>query len=93
MEYILVDGEDRGDLVLYALSTCRWCAKTKELLQSLKVKFRYVYADLLSPEEIEEAICEVERFNPAGSFPTLVINGKDAIVGYKEEEIRRIFAR
>ncbi len=93
MEYTLVDGEDRGDLVLYALSTCHWCAMTKELLQSQNVKFRYVYADLLPPDEIEEAIREVERFNPAGSFPTLVINGKDAVVGYKEAEIRRIIER
>ncbi|MBR1369558.1 glutaredoxin [Methanocalculus chunghsingensis] len=93
MEYTVVDGEERGDLVLYALSTCRWCAKTKELLQSLNLKFRYIYADLLSPEELEAVITEVERFNPAGSFPTLVINGKEAIVGYREDDIRRLFAR
>ena len=93
MEYVSVDGEDRGDLVLYALSTCRWCAMTKELLQKLKVKFRYVYADLLPQDQMEAAIREVERFNPAGSFPTLIINRKDAIVGYKEAEIRRVFER
>lgn len=27
-----VPGEDRGKIALYALSTCGWCAKTKELL-------------------------------------------------------------
>ncbi len=93
MEYTVVDGEDRGDLILYALSTCRWCNMTKELLQSLNLKFRYIYADLLPPEELEAVISEVERFNPAGSFPTLVINRKEAIVGYREDEIRRLFAR
>ncbi|MDO9539922.1 MAG: glutaredoxin family protein [Methanocalculus sp.] len=93
MEYTTVEGEDRGDLVLYALSTCRWCAMTKELLQSLHLKFRYVYADMLPQDEMEEAIREVERFNPAGSFPLLVINGKDAIIGYKEAEIRKVFER
>ncbi|MCP1661367.1 MAG: glutaredoxin family protein [Methanocalculus sp. MSAO_Arc1] len=90
MEYTVVDGEDRGDLVLYALSTCRWCNLTKELLQSLNVKFRYIYADLLQPDELDQILIEVERFNPAGSFPTLVINGKDVIIGYKEKEIRKV---
>jgi hypothetical protein len=33
----------------------------------------------------------VERFNPPGSFPTLVINDKKSIVGFKEEEIREEF--
>ncbi|MDD5684459.1 MAG: glutaredoxin family protein, partial [Methanoregulaceae archaeon] len=27
-----IDGEDKGKVVLFALSTCGWCAKTKELL-------------------------------------------------------------
>ncbi|HOS83011.1 MAG TPA: glutaredoxin family protein, partial [Methanolinea sp.] len=31
---------------------------------------------------------EVEKFNPAGSFPTLVINGSRVIVGFREAEIR-----
>ncbi|RQD82248.1 MAG: glutaredoxin family protein [Methanocalculus sp. MSAO_Arc2] len=93
MEYTLVDGEDHGDLVLYALSTCRWCALTKDLLQNLNLKFRYIYADLLPPEELDAVLADVERFNPAGSFPTLVIDGKKAIVGFKEAEIRRVFGK
>jgi len=37
---------------------------------------------------MEEALREVEKHNPAGSFPTLVINGEKAIVGFREAEIR-----
>jgi len=33
--------------MLYALSTCVWCKKTKELLASLGVDHSYVFVDLL----------------------------------------------
>jgi glutaredoxin len=88
IEMTHIDGEDKGKVVLFALSTCGWCAKTKELLAELGVEHSYVYVDLLEPDEIEEALTEVERYNPSGSFPTLVINDSRVIVGFREQEIR-----
>lgn len=92
MEMVRVSGRKKGDVRLYALSTCGWCAKTKDLLNSLGVEYTYVYVDLLSGEEFEEALSEVEKYNPVGSFPTLVIDGSRVIVGYKEKEIREALA-
>lgn len=83
-----VKGRHMGDIRLYALSTCGWCAKTKELLNTLGIEYRYVFVDKLPHDEMEEALCEVEKHNPSGSFPTLVINGEKAIVGFREAEIR-----
>ena len=88
IEMTHVNGEDKGKVVLFALSTCGWCAKTKELLAELGVRHSYVYVDLLGPDEIEEALTEVESYNPSGSFPTLVINDSRVIVGFREQEIR-----
>jgi glutaredoxin-like protein NrdH len=82
-----VPGRDKGKIILYALSTCGWCARTKELLRDLGVDHSYVYVDLLPPDEMEQVFREVERHNPKGSFPTLVIGGK-VIVGFREDEIR-----
>jgi Glutaredoxin and related proteins len=45
MQY--VPGDDHHKVVLYALSTCGWCARTKQLLTDLGVEFSYVYVDLL----------------------------------------------
>lgn len=83
-----VDGNNKGKLMLYALSTCGWCGKTKELLRQLGVAFDYTYVDLLEGDEQDLAISTVERFNPHGSFPTLVIDDKKAIIGFREQEIR-----
>ncbi|KAF5052990.1 MULTISPECIES: glutaredoxin family protein [unclassified Methanoculleus] len=83
-----VPGEDRGKVILYALSTCGWCADTKKFLTGLRVEFSYVYVDLLTGAERDRVVREVERWNPRLSFPTLVVNDAKAIVGFQEQEIR-----
>ena len=86
-----VSGKNKGTVMLYALSTCGWCKRTKELLREMGVAFDYAYVDLLEGKEQDEAMNTVERFNPSGSFPTLVINDKKCIVGFREQEIREEF--
>ena len=89
MEFVHVKGtKKKGEVILYALSTCGWCAKTKELLTGLGVDFSYLYVDLLPKMEMEKAFSEVKRFNPKCSFPTIVIDGKKTIVGFREDQLR-----
>jgi glutaredoxin len=83
-----INGKNRGKIMLYALSTCGWCARTKELLRQLGVEFDYAYVDMLEGKEQDDAMNTVEKFNPKGSFPTLVIDDRKAIIGFREQEIR-----
>lgn len=83
-----VSGIDKGKVIMYGLSTCVWCKKTKQFLTDLGVDFDFIYVDKLEGEEETQAIEEVKRFNPSTSFPTTIINGEKAIVGFKEKEIR-----
>jgi glutaredoxin-like protein NrdH len=76
--------------MLYALSTCGWCKKTKELLNNLGVEYDYIFVDLLQDDERETVIKELEKWNPRRSFPTLVINNDKCIIGYNEDEIREV---
>jgi glutaredoxin len=84
-----VAGINKGKIVLYALSTCVWCRKTRELLEKMGVGYDYVYVDLLDGVDREAAKKEVEKWNPSCSFPTTVINDSKCIVGFKESEIRK----
>jgi len=86
-----VAGTNKGTVMLYALSTCGWCAKTKDLLKELGVAFDFAYVDLLEGTEQDDAINQVEKWNPSGSFPTLVIDNRKSIVGFREKEIREVF--
>jgi glutaredoxin len=83
-----ISGRDVGQVMLYALSTCVWCKKTRQLLTELGVTYDYEYVDLLQGDERKEAMDTVRRWNPSCSFPTILINGK-CIVGFKESEIRK----
>ncbi len=87
MNFEHVAGKDKGKVTLYALSTCIWCKKTKELLSSLEVSFDYIYVDLLGGDDRSKIIDKVKQYNPSCSFPTLVIGDK-CIVGFREKEIR-----
>ncbi len=84
-----VKGKKKGDVKLYALSTCVWCKKTKQLLNDLGVDYSYVFVDLLDGDEKEAAIVELEKWNPDSSFPTMVIDNKDCIIGFKPDDIRK----
>ncbi len=83
-----IEGQDKGKLVLFALSTCGWCKKTRALIEDLNADYEYVYVDLLKGNERDEVVEEVKKWNPQVSFPTLVINDEKTIVGFKEDEIR-----
>ena len=84
-----VPGKDAGDIMLYALSTCIWCAKTKQLLDNLGVAYDFEYIDHLQGEARSQALQNMAKWNSGNSFPTLVINGKTSIVGFREDEIRK----
>ncbi len=86
-----IDGTDKGKLLIYTLSTCIWCKKTKAFLDSLGVSYDYVEVDVLSSEEKESTLTEIKRFNPQCSFPTLVVNDKECIIGYNESKIKETF--
>ena len=89
MERGHITGINKGKVVMYGLSTCVWCKKTRQLLTDLGVDFDYLYVDLLSGNEEESAIKEVKRFNPSVSFPTIIINNERAILGFDEQAIRK----
>ena len=83
-----VPGKKKADVMLYALSTCVWCKKTKALLDSLGVEYSYEYVDQLPDKEQDEVVEKIKKWNPACTFPTVVINDQKCIIGFKEDEIK-----
>jgi glutaredoxin-like protein NrdH len=88
MTVVHIPGKKSRRIMLYALSTCGWCQKTKKLLDDLGVEYDYEYVDQLHSDEKEEAVRKVREWNPSCSFPTLVLDNKKCIVGYRDNEIR-----
>ena len=88
-----VKGERIAKIMLYALSTCGWCEKTKKLLDKLGVEYYYLYVDLLDTEAKIRVMEDVEKYNPLRTFPTVVVDDEKCIVGYNEAKIREVLGR
>ena len=91
MKITHVPGKNKGKVMIFTLSTCGWCKKTKALLNELGVEYDYCDVDLLEGDEQEEAVAQMGKYNPATNFPTIVLGSGKAIIGFKEDEIRRAF--
>ena len=72
---------------MYTLSTCSHCRAAKKLMSDLGVQYEYVDVDLLTGSARAAIMEEVKQFNPAYSFPTIVI-GDTVIIGNREDKIR-----
>ena len=83
-----VDGGNKANLMLYTLSTCIWCKRTKLFLQQQGIGYDYIDVDGLENDEKEKTLEEIKRWNPRCSFPSLVINGEKCVVGFDEDKIR-----
>ena len=83
-----VEGTDKGKIVLYTLSTCMWCRMAKNLLHDMGVGYEFIDVDTLPTEEKDEAKKEIKRWNPDGSYPTMIINDNLSVSGFDEQEIR-----
>ena len=76
-----------GRVLLYALSTCLWCRRTRELLDGLRIPYECIYVDLLSGYERAELERELRQLSPRLTFPMVVIGDK-VITGYDLSAIR-----
>ena len=74
----------------FALSTCGWCKKTKRFLDAQNVNYEMDYVDLLSGAERARVVAEMERWNPRRTFPTVVVDDSEVVVGFKEDRLREI---
>lgn len=53
------------------------------------VEFYYIDVDQMEGEDKKKVDEELKKWNPRGSFPTVVIDNRKCIVGFKEDEIRQ----
>jgi glutaredoxin len=93
MDIVHVPGEDRGEIMLYTLSTCVWCRKMKRWLDEKGYAYSYVDVDRETGTEKEAVMEEVERWNPLCSFPTVVVDQKECFVGFKPERLQELVSK
>ena len=89
-EFAKVEGRNISDIRIYTLSTCGWCKKTKRFFNDNHIAYSYIDVDLLPPKEAGAVVEEQMKYNPNGSFPTIVIDSDRCIIGYNEAELKEL---
>lgn len=75
-------------VMMYALSTCAWCRRTKRFLNESGVEYEFVDVDTLPEAERKAKKAELKQWNPNGSYPTVVIDDEHVIVGFNKDKLR-----
>jgi len=85
---VAVPGEMKDHKVLvYALSTCAWCKRTKQFLKDKKVHYEYVDVDLASPEDRKKIENDLRKWN-CQAYPAVLIDGKRLITGFRADDLK-----
>lgn len=89
MEKIRVNGKNKTHKVLvYAISTCAWCKMTKEFLKENDIEYEYVDVDLANDEDHEKIRNEITRLGASPTYPTLIVDGKTVVTGFRKDKIK-----
>ncbi len=72
---------------LYSLSTCAVCKKTKQFLDDHKIDYEYIVVDTLDSGEQWLMSKELKKYNPAGSYPTVVV--EEVVAGFDEPLLKQ----
>jgi glutaredoxin-like protein NrdH len=89
MKTTKVDGKNKKHhVLLYALSTCAWCKRTKQFLRNNSIEFEYVDIDLCSEEDREKIRQDIIRHRGSLSYPTIIVDDKKLVTGYDEAGIK-----
>jgi glutaredoxin-like protein NrdH len=90
---IHVDGEQTTKIMIYALSTCGWCKKVKAFLNEFGVAYDYIDVDTLEGEDQTQIMNVVAKWNPSRSFPTIVVNDEESIVGFQQDKLKKVVGK
>jgi len=91
MKIVKVNGKNnKHKVLLYALSTCAWCKMTKQFLKDNNIEYEYVDVDLCHEENKEKIKREILNRGGSLSYPTIIIDDKILITGFRKDKLKEI---
>ena len=72
---------------IYTLSTCPMCKWLKSKLGEMGLEYESVDVDLLKSGEQWLITKEVKKYNPEGTYPTMVV--EEVVLDFSEENLRK----
>jgi len=75
-------------VLMYALSTCAWCKMTKQFFKDQDIEFEYVDVDLTDDGDKEKIKEDILNKGGSLSYPTIIIDDKVLITGFRKDKIK-----
>jgi len=89
MKVVKVSGRNNKHKVfVYALSTCAWCKLARRFLKENEIEYEYVDVDLCEDEEKEKIKKDILDKGGDLSYPTVIVDGKILITGFRRDKLR-----
>lgn len=87
----MVKGENvKHKVLIYALSTCGWCKRTKQFLKDNNIEHEYVDVDLCNEEDKERIRRDILNKGGSLSYPTIIVDDKIMITGFRKEKLKEV---
>lgn len=83
----------KASVIFYGLSTCVHCKKTHEFLDENGICHETYWVDEKQGEERAELLRKVKAVNPRISFPTLVFEGGEVVIGEDQEALKKALGK
>jgi len=82
----------KGEIIVYALSTCAFCKKALKFLRENSISFSYVYVDEFDHDKKNQIKHELkEKYKKDIGFPFLILDDTTVIIGFTEDEYKKKF--
>ncbi len=80
------------NILVFALSTCIHCRRCKEYLNEKGIAYEVTHVDQLDKDKQAATLDEIRKYNPACSFPTVIINGGEKVlIGFSKKRFDEEF--
>ena len=91
MKIVKVPGKNtKHKVFVYALSTCAWCRLTKRYLKDNGIEYEYVDVDLCNDDDKDKVKQEILDKEGDLSYPTIIIDDKTLITGFRKDKLKEI---
>ena len=88
MKTAKVEGKNgKHKVLVYTISTCAWCKMTKKYLKDNDITYEYVDVDLTSDDDHEKIRDDIIRKGGEPSYPTIIVDDKILITGFRKDKI------
>jgi glutaredoxin len=78
-----------AEILMYGLTTCPHCKRTKEFLEKAGANFEVIWLDKLEGDMKRKVMREVHEISGSYSVP-LVVRGDKWVLGYDEAKLKEI---